>query len=88
MAVVITQQIVNVQISNNLTSFMSEKRFEKGITIADLKVCFQLYFCSLTSKLFQTKTVKVLTEYLHSRFLQSSFTCIIYCLGSNIRDEN
>ncbi|KXJ07531.1 Tubulin-folding cofactor B [Exaiptasia diaphana] len=37
MATVITPHLVTVQISNNVTSFMSEKRFEKGITIAALK---------------------------------------------------
>jgi hypothetical protein len=44
MAGIVTQQMVTVQISNNLTSFMSEKRFEKGITIGSLKVCFEEKF--------------------------------------------
>lgn len=44
MATVITPHLVTVQISNNVTSFMSEKRFEKGITIAALKVC--LSYCT------------------------------------------
>ena len=35
---VVTADYVNVQISNSLTSFASEKRFPKSITIAELKV--------------------------------------------------
>eukprot|EP00057_Strongylocentrotus_purpuratus_P030184 XP_780937.1 PREDICTED: tubulin-folding cofactor B [Strongylocentrotus purpuratus] len=39
---VVTASYVNVQISNSLTSFASEKRFPKSITIAELKGKFEL----------------------------------------------
>ena len=39
---VITNDFVNVFISSNITSFTSEKKFDKSLTIADLKSKLEL----------------------------------------------
>ena len=39
---VVTSDFVNVFISSNITSFTSEKRFDKSLTVADLKSKMEL----------------------------------------------
>ena len=44
MASVSTPSVVSVQISSSMTSFMAEKRLEKGETITSLKVFYDVTF--------------------------------------------
>jgi len=44
---VVTSPVVSVTVTSSLTSFASEKRFPKDLTIAALKVYFSLYHALL-----------------------------------------